>query len=110
MDRVMTSKQPNPASRRRLNLVPADQRYGLGGKVIGIANTGPRVRVGISLADCRHHIHVCGPTGTGKTVLLENMIRDDVEAGRGLAAFDPAKGDLIRDLLDVLPAGCGDRL
>src|SRR6266542_3302306 len=106
----MTSKQHNPAPRRRLNLVPADQRYGLGGKVIGVANAGPRVRVGISLADCRHHIHVCGPTGTGKTVLLENMIRDDVEAGRGVAAFDPAKGDLIRDLLDVLPAECGDRL
>jgi len=82
----------------------------LGGKVIGVANAGPRVRVGISLADCRHHIYVCGPTGTGKTVLLENMILDDVEAGRGVAAFDPAKGDLIRDLLDVLPADCGDRL
>ena len=106
----MTSKPANPAPRRRLNLVPADQRFGLGGKVIGTANAGPRVRVGISLADCRHHIHVCGPTGTGKTVLLENMIRDDVEAGRGVAAFDPAKGDLIRDLLDVLPSGCGDRL
>ena len=96
--------------RPRLNLVPVEDRYGLGGKVIGVANAGPRVRVGISLADCRHHIHICGPTGTGKTVLLENMIRDDVEAGRGVAAFDPAKGDLIRDLLDMLPSGCGDRL
>src|SRR5437763_17069429 len=103
-------RAPGSRPEGRLKLVPVDQRYGLGGKVIGVANAGPRMRVGISLADCRHHIHVLGPTGTGKTVLLENMIRDDVEAGRGVAAFDPAKGDLVRDLLDVLPAECGDRL
>src|SRR4051812_8622354 len=94
----------------RLRLVPAEDREGVGGKVIGVANAGPRVRVGISLADCRHHIHLLGPTGTGKTSLLLRMILDDVTAGRGVAAFDPAKGDLIRDLLDVLPTGCGDRL
>jgi hypothetical protein len=110
----MTAKpagQPRPGPpRSRLKLVPADQRQGPGGKVIGIANAGPRVRVGISLPDCRHHLHLLGPTGTGKTSLLLRMILDDVEAGRGVAAFDPAKGDLIRDLLDVLPGDCGDRL
>ncbi|MDG4807610.1 type IV secretory system conjugative DNA transfer family protein [Micromonospora sp. WMMD1120] len=95
---------------RRLNLVPLDQRHGLGGKVIGVANAGPEVRVGISLTDCRYHVHALGPTGTGKTTLLMRMILDDVEAGRGVAAFDPAKGDLIRDLLARLPKSCGDRL
>ena len=95
---------------RRLNLVPLAERYGIGGKVIGVANAGPRVRVGISLPDCRYHLHVLGPTGTGKTTLLLRMILDDVAAGRGVAAFDPAKGDLIRDLLARLPAECGDRL
>jgi len=94
----------------RLNLVPLDERHGLGGKVIGVANAGPQVRVGISLTDCRYHIHCLGPTGTGKTTLLMRMILDDVEAGRGVAAFDPAKGDLIRDLLARLPKECGDRL
>ncbi|GLY98843.1 type IV secretory system conjugative DNA transfer family protein [Actinoplanes sp. NBRC 103695] len=96
--------------RRRLNLVPLEERHGLGGKVIGVANAGPRMRVGISLADCRFHVHCLGPTGTGKTTLLQNMILADVEAGRGVAAFDPAKGDLIRDLLARLPRSCGDRL
>lgn len=94
----------------RLNLVPAEQRHGLGGKVVGVTNAGPHQLVGISLDDCRHHLHVLGPTGTGKTSLLLRMILDDVQAGRGVAAFDPAKGDLIRDLLDVLPAECGERL
>lgn len=69
------------AAPRRLQLVPPDERHGVGGKVIGVANAGPRIPVGISLADCRHHLHVCGPTGTGKTVLLENLILDDVLAG-----------------------------
>src|SRR6266545_3694105 len=95
MERAMTTKPAktnisgdSPQPRRKgLNLVPADQRHGLGGKVIGYANAGPRVRVGISLPDCRHHIYVCGPTGTGKTVLLENVILDDVEAGRVAAAW-----------------------
>ena len=94
----------------RLNLVPLDQRHGIGGKVIGVANAGPRTRIGISLPDCRYHLHALGPTGTGKTTLLMNMILDDVENGRGVAAFDPAKGDLIRDLLDRMPKAAGDRL
>lgn len=108
----MTAKRSprGSAARARLRLVPAHQRAGTGGKVIGVANAGPRQRVGISLPDCRHHLHVLGPTGTGKTSLLLRMILDDVSAGRGVAVFDPAKGDLIRDLLDVLPAGCADRL
>lgn len=95
---------------RRLNLVPLDQRHGLGGKVIGVANAGPATRIGISLNDCRYHLNVLGPTGTGKTTLLMNMILADIEAGRGVGAFDPAKGDLIRDLLDRMPKAAGDRL
>ncbi len=105
-----TSKNSRTTAPRGLVLVAPKERHGLGGKVIGVANAGRRVRVGISHADCRHHIHVLGPTGTGKTSLLLRMILDDAEAGRGLAAFDPAKGDLVRDLLDRLPAECGDRL
>jgi hypothetical protein len=64
----------------------------------------------VSLADGRHHVHLLGPTGTGKTTLMQHMILQDAAAGRGLAVFDPSKGDLIRDLLDRLPADCGDRL
>ena len=94
---------------RRLSLVPAAKRGAQGGKVIGRTNAGRPTLAGISLPDCRHHIHALGPTGTGKSTLLLRMILDDAEAGRGVAVFDP-KGDLIRDVLDRLPASCGDRL
>jgi hypothetical protein len=116
-------KKPNPGNRkpappdaatpapRRLHLVPPEHRAGLGGKVIGLTNAGQRGPVGIALADTRHHIHILGPTGTGKTSLLLRMILDDACAGRGVAVFDSsAKADLIRDILDRLPTGCGDRL
>ncbi|MFF5293006.1 type IV secretory system conjugative DNA transfer family protein [Paractinoplanes globisporus] len=106
----MTGETTRARPGQRHVLVPVDQRHGLGGKVIGVANTGPRVRIGIALPDCRFHLHCLGPTGSGKTTLLMRLILDDVRAGRGVAAFDPAKGDLIRDLLDRLPAEAGDRL
>lgn len=105
----MTTTHRRPTNSRRLVLVPPEQRRGLGGKVIGVANTGRPMRVGIALRDTRHHIHILGPTGTGKSSLLLRMILDDATCGRGVAVLDP-KGDLIRDLLDRLPADCGDRL
>jgi hypothetical protein len=112
--RTPATHQGQPGNRgqppQRLRLVPPQQRSHDGGKVVGRANAGRPILAGIALPDARHHIHVLGPTGTGKTTLLLNMILADVAAGRGVAVFDPSKGDLIRDLLDRLPAGCGDRL
>jgi Helicase HerA, central domain/TraM recognition site of TraD and TraG len=49
---------------------------------------------GIRQADRRTHMYIIGKTGTGKSTLLETMIRQDIEAGRGLAVFDP-HGDLV---------------
>jgi thiopeptide-type bacteriocin biosynthesis protein len=94
---------PTRRGPRRLRLVPRDRRGGPAGKVIGVANAGPRVPVGIALPDTRHHLHVLGPTGTGKSTLLLRMILADAKAGRGLAVFDP-KGDLIRDVLEAVIA------
>lgn len=49
------------------------------------------------------HVHVLGPTGTGKSTLLVNMIKSDLSVGRGVIVIDP-KGDLVRDVLDRVPA------
>ncbi len=48
---------------------------------------------GIRQADRAFHMHVIGKTGTGKTTLLENLVRQDIDAGRGVTLIDP-HGDL----------------
>lgn len=52
---------------------------------------------GLSLGDRRAHMYVIGKTGTGKSSLLESLIRQDILAGNGLALFDP-HGDLAERL------------
>lgn len=98
-----------PVGPRRLHLVDVEERPDASGKVIGRATAGGRVLVGVSTPDARHHLHVLGPTGTGKSTLLLNTIVTDATAGHGVAVFDP-KGDLVRDILARLPASCADRL
>jgi energy-coupling factor transporter ATP-binding protein EcfA2 len=57
---------------------------------------------GIRQVDRRAHMYIIGKTGTGKSTLLETMIRQDIEAGRGLALFDP-HGDLVERVLAWFP-------
>ena len=52
---------------------------------------------GIRQADRRSHMYILGQTGTGKSTLLETMIRNDLEAGQGLMLLDP-HGDLAERL------------
>ncbi|MEK7496274.1 MAG: DUF87 domain-containing protein [Patescibacteria group bacterium] len=59
-------------------------------------------KFGIKLDDRRRHMYVIGKSGTGKSVLLENMIYSDIRAGYGLAVVDP-HGDLVEKILDVVP-------
>jgi hypothetical protein len=57
---------------------------------------------GIREGDRRAHMYIVGKTGTGKSSLLEGLIRQDVLAGHGLALFDP-HGDLAERLNDWIP-------
>src|SRR6266508_1158292 len=79
------------------------------GKVLGDADAGPPRPVAITAADARHHLHVVGATGVGKTTLIASMVLDDVAQRRGVVVVDPS-GDLVNDLLDRLPAEVGERL
>ncbi|MFD3596407.1 type IV secretory system conjugative DNA transfer family protein [Nocardia sp. NPDC058640] len=78
-------------------------------KPLGLADSGNRRPVALHVADARHHLHVLGATGTGKSTLLAQLILDDAEAGRGVVVIDP-KGDLVADVLDRLPAHCTDKV
>ena len=57
---------------------------------------------GLRRGDRRAHMYVIGKTGTGKSSLLEAMIRQDILRGNGLALFDP-HGDLAERLVEWIP-------
>ena len=54
--------------------------------------------VRLSAENRRHHVYILGRSGSGKTNLLKNMARQDIDAGHGLAVIDP-HGDLVDYLL-----------
>jgi hypothetical protein len=50
----------------------------------------------------RRHLYIVGQTGTGKSTLLLNLIRQDLITGEGLALLDP-HGDLAESVLAQIP-------
>lgn len=74
-----------------------------GGTFIGYAQyRGVRRPVHIGQGDRMRHTYIIGRTGTGKSELLIEMIRQDIEAGHGVCVIDP-HGDLIEDTLRFVP-------
>jgi hypothetical protein len=82
---------------------------GLEVKPIGVTDSGHPRPVGLRVPDARHHMHILGATGSGKSELMARMILADAEAGRGLVVIDP-KGDLVTDILMRLPERLGERV
>ena len=63
---------------------------------------GVKKPIRLSTNDRRRHTYIIGQTGTGKSVLLENLAFQDMMDGRGFALIDP-HGDLVEDLLGKVP-------
>lgn len=59
---------------------------------------------GICLADRLQHIYILGQTGTGKSTLLGNLMRQDLRQGHGFCLIDP-HGDLARQIAQASPEG-----
>jgi hypothetical protein len=57
---------------------------------------------GIRRFDRRRHTYVVGKSGSGKSCLLQLLIRNDIEQGFGCAVLDP-HGDLVDDILKFIP-------
>lgn len=88
---------------------PAHQS-GRPSRVVGVGtHPGTEVDIGVSVRDALRHMHVLGPTGTGKSTLLVNLILQDINEGRGLVVIDP-KGDLVDDVLARVPSTHYQRL
>jgi hypothetical protein len=65
---------------------------------------GKTVDVRLSPDQRSQHIYCIGVSGTGKSTLLFNLIRQDIESGQGIAVLDP-HGDLIKRILGIIPEG-----
>ncbi len=63
---------------------------------------GTDMSFGMWADDRRRHTYIIGKTGMGKSVLLENMIMDDIKKGRGVAVIDP-HGDLAEGIIGLIP-------
>jgi hypothetical protein len=87
----------------------ADHAIPSHGLVIGVSNFPRDERpLAISAEDRAAHMLIVGPTGTGKSTLIENLIAADIKAGSGLAYVDP-KGDSVGRVLDAIPPGTTER-
>ena len=105
-------RHPWPAAGRRESCAaPARHRRRPANtsRPIGFSDSGHSRPVGLHVADARHHVHILGATGSGKSELMARMILDDAEAGRGVVVVDP-KGDLVSDILMRLPEELGEKV
>jgi type IV secretory pathway TraG/TraD family ATPase VirD4 len=82
---------------------PAPSQIPNSGMFLGISRyRGVERPIFIGDEDRRRHMYIIGKTGTGKSQLLEEMVMQDINSGKGLAVVDP-HGDLIEGILERLP-------
>lgn len=63
---------------------------------------GQETVIRMNPVDRRRHLYIIGQTGTGKSYLLRNLIRQDIESGAGIGVIDP-HGDLVEAILGLIP-------
>ncbi len=84
-------------------LVPASPLVPSTGMVLADATfPGDARPLALSTEGQLRHLHVLGPTGTGKSTLLVNLITQAVATGHSVVALDP-KGDTIQAVLERVP-------
>lgn len=57
---------------------------------------------GIKRKDRRQHVYILGKSGTGKSVLMFNMIIQNIQNGDGVCVVDP-HGELVEGVLSAIP-------
>jgi len=82
-------------------LLPPPAWYAANSRIFAATPDG-RKKLGISPTDAREHLIITGPTGSGKSTALLNLILADIAAGRGVLVLDP-KLDLVNDVLARIP-------
>ena len=63
---------------------------------------GQETPIKLNPLDRRRHLYIIGQTGTGKSYLLRNLIKQDMDSGAGVGVVDP-HGDLVEAILGLVP-------
>lgn len=83
--------------------LPAPESVPRSGRVLG-QTTMPGIerQIAMSYGSAVSHMYIAGGTGVGKTTLMVNTIRQDMDAGAGIILIE-RDGNLFRQALDQVP-------
>jgi hypothetical protein len=82
---------------------PAPSDMPITGTLLGLnKHRGQDREIYVSEADRMRHFYVIGQTGTGKSVFLQNLIVQDIQAGAGVCMIDPHGTD-IQEVMGAIP-------
>ncbi|HYF10295.1 MAG TPA: TraM recognition domain-containing protein [Candidatus Paceibacterota bacterium] len=87
----------------RTATAPAPTSFAPSGITLGVnRHRATDTTVVLGREDRLRHFYAIGQTGTGKSVLLKNMIIQDIRNGDGVCMIDPHGSDLV-DVLAAIP-------
>lgn len=88
---------------QNFKLAPPPDNLPSEGLLLGHATYRGEIKeIRASHEDRFRHFYIIGQTGTGKSSILQTMIKQDLRAGKGVCVVDP-HGDLVDDLLPFVP-------
>jgi hypothetical protein len=93
---------------RLAGLEPPASAIGAPGVVACLTDEGQPVA--IRAEELRRHVHLIGPTGSGKSVWIGNGAIDAIALGTSVSVFDPKDGLTVYDLLERIPREVWDRV
>ncbi len=73
-----------------------------GDRTYAVSEGAVSKKLSISPKDALEHTIILGPTGSGKSTVMENLILSDIKAGRSVLVLDP-KADLVTEILERIP-------
>jgi len=71
-------------------------------ETIVLGESADKKEIVADIESLRRHMLIVGMTGSGKTTMMERMILQDIDAGRGVGLIDP-HGDLYEKIKNQIP-------